>query len=64
VVSENQEPGGRQGFEEPPHVGGGGELIDPAPAAGCAVVLGVITPDGFVRYKTVSCGRQSWRQLQ
>jgi len=64
VVSENQEPGGRQGFEAPPHVGGGGELIDPAPAAGCAVVLGVITPDGFVRYKTVSCGRQSWRQLQ
>ncbi|SDD10642.1 pilus assembly protein [Aquimonas voraii] len=41
-----------------------GNLIDPAPTAGCRNDVGIILGDGFVRLKQIDCGRQAWRQLQ
>jgi type IV pilus assembly protein PilY1 len=57
-------PGAESDPISDPEVDEDGNLVDPAPAAGCRNDVGIILGDGFVRLKQIDCGRQSWRQVQ
>lgn len=42
-----------------------GNLIVPAGGGECTTRVGVLNPgEGFIDIGTLTCGRQSWRQLQ